>query len=157
MWPGLPPACARIFCTSARIFSGEENKFSFPAILNEYDEDETSKKIVLLTYEFKNGALYKLVRPLREDSSGQEEETSQKIIPTLKRFIVQYAYRKDEKSDVFWMPGWPKGIGLPRGIRITLEVSNNEAKKLKDQGKCTINRDFYIQQGNWGWAEKALS
>ena len=134
-------------------FSGEADKISFPTIVDEYEEDSVKKIPAEVTYAYRERTLYRQEVSLR-DVFKEKKENAKKMIPSLKSFVIQYAYREKENSEIVWTPSWPKGQGLPRGIQIALilEKKDKQGKLMKEN--FTITRKFFIPQGNWGWLEK---
>jgi len=138
-------------------FLGNATQFSFPALVTKFEGSQTTQVPVAVTYEYREQTLFRREIPLR-DFLATSRESSKKIIPSLKKFSVEYAYRGSKSPDVFWRDSWEKESGLPKGLRITLVLEEPREKKAKAKAQTfTFTKEFYIPQGNWGWREKDLS
>lgn len=135
-------------------FTGEKNKFTFPAILEHYSEDKISTAPASVEYHYREKALYRTEKPLKNLFSENNGDTK-KIMSALNSFIVQYAYRHADSPEIVWQDTWPAGQGLPRGIKITLSLETGTDKKTKKMENFMVTRKFFIPHGNWGWLEKA--
>lgn len=134
-------------------FTGDKQKFTFPAVLENYSEDTLLDIPASITYEYREKALYRTKTPLR-DLFTEKRGDSEKILSSLNSFIVQYAYRQSENSDIIWLESWPSGKGLPRGIKISLSLEIPSEKKERKMENFIVTRKFFIPHGNWGWIEK---
>lgn len=138
-------------------FAGKASQFTFPAVITKYEEKETNDTPALITYEYRGEALIRREIPLRDLFSGSKE-SSQKIIPSLKKFIVEYAYRDSKSPEITWRDSWPKELGIPKGLRVTMTLDDSREKKPKKQRQTfTFTKEIHIPQGSWGWREKDLS
>ena len=136
-------------------FTGEKNKFMFPAVLESYSEDRISTIPSSVEYQYREKALYRTEKPLKNFFSENEGDTK-KIISSLNSFIVQYAYRRSSSPEIVWQDTWPAGQGLPRGIKITLSLEMGTDKRTKKTENFMVTKKFFIPHGNWGWLEKGL-
>jgi len=137
-------------------FSGQENQFCFSSVLTKYGTEHPDEVPSRIAYEYNEQGLTRREVPLRSLLSSGNESTK-KIIPSLKKFIVEYAYRGPNHSGIFWEKAWEKDQGLPRGIRITLGLKPEGPSEKKERSQeLLITKEFYNPQGNWGWKEKDL-
>jgi len=138
-------------------FRGSPYGFTFPTLVDEYDEHVTTKSMAAVSYEYRADTLYRKKTPLR----GQfllGEGTSEKFISAIGSFVVQYAYKEDPGSKVIWQSQWLPAQGLPRGIQIRFKVSNQMKPSSSGRGEdIWVTKKFFIPQGNWGWLKKGLS
>ena len=131
-------------------FTGAGNQFSFSTLADEYEEDRVNKVPVMVNYEYRDKALYSKEAALR-GLFTEKKETSKKIIPSLKSFTVQYAYRKEDNPENMWVGAWSKDRGLPRGVQIILVFDRKTSKKAAGAEEFMVRRKFFIPQGSWGW------
>jgi prepilin-type N-terminal cleavage/methylation domain-containing protein len=136
-------------------FRGERGRFTFPAVVQEYDEETSHESAVLITYEYREKSLYRKTVPLR-DVFGEKHERSKKIVPELKSFVVQYAYRTEENPEILWQESWQESEGLPRGIRIRMAFEPRSVARGPRE-ELAVDLKIFIPHGNWGWIKEALS
>ncbi|MBI4550317.1 MAG: prepilin-type N-terminal cleavage/methylation domain-containing protein [Candidatus Omnitrophica bacterium] len=127
-------------------FEGKERSFSFPALIDQFDEEEIHKIPVLVSYEYREKSLYRKQTPLRGIFLKNRAD-AKKTLSAVKSFVVQYAYRKESGSEIVWREEWPDGIGLPRGVQVRFAL---EPPAKKRQEPFWVERRFFIPHGNWG-------
>ena len=136
-------------------FTGEKNKFTFPAVLESYSENRISTLPTSVEYQYREKTLYRTEKPLK-DFASENGGNTKKIMSSLNSFIVQYAYRRSDSPEIVWLDTWPAGHGLPRGLKITLSLDMISDRKNKKPENFMITKKFFIPHGNWGWLEKGL-
>ncbi|HNV85996.1 MAG TPA: prepilin-type N-terminal cleavage/methylation domain-containing protein [Candidatus Omnitrophota bacterium] len=156
-WTTLEREFRNMIPYSKAPFSGKENRFSFSTVLVKYDAGSAAETPSRVTYQYDERGLTRRETPLRSLLSS-EDGSVKKIIPSLKKFIVEYAYRESNHPEIYWGDSWESDQGLPRGVRITLSLKIADETEKKDRGReFSIAKEFYNPQGSWGWREKGLS
>jgi prepilin-type N-terminal cleavage/methylation domain-containing protein len=131
-------------------FTGKARTFSFPTLVDQFEEDTVRKTPVLVTYEYREKTLYRKETPLR-GVFLENRSVSKKTLSAVKSFVVQYAYRKEAGAEIIWREEWQTGLGLPRGVQIRFTLEPAGRKKPEP---FPVERSFFIPHGNWGRAQE---
>lgn len=108
-------------------FQGQEEECAFITF--------REQSLVKVSYRWKGEGL------VREG----EEEDRKELIPQVKKFRLEYAYRDLEKGGVVFLPFWLEDPypGLPGAVKVSVEVRDKE-------GPLSFSKVILIPQGEWG-------
>ncbi len=118
-------------------FIGDSGSISFFTIKDVYRGDNFQKMLARITYNFKEGRLFKKTQLDKDaflDSSDFEEK---EILSGIKELNFKYLYFKEAQNSYEWRSKWPNKSIIPQGIVIEINLD----------GSPMLKRYIYLAQG----------